>query len=405
MRHAGLGVAIAGALALIIFSIWFQPVGPTPELPDRLRFEAASFDDLPGWADADLAPALTAFQRSCDLFRRRALASSEDPNGASWVEACAAADSAMVAAMNMETIARNFFSAGFTPLRILNNDETTGLFTGYYEPELRGSLTPTDEFSTPLLARPEDLVMVNLSEFPGELTGRIAGRVIAGQLRPFEDRGAIETGALPDALPLVWIDDPVDAFFLHIQGSGRVVLDDGTVMRVGYAGQNGHPYTAIGRLLVQRGEMTVEEASMQSIRDWLAAHPVQGEALMRENASYVFFREIEVADPNLGAIGAAGVPLTPGYSLAVDLNFHALGAPAFVATDLADGTPFQRLMVLQDTGGAIRGPIRGDIFFGFGEDAGALAGPQRSDGALWVLVPNDVAARLAALETALEAVE
>jgi len=395
MRAAGFAIVTAGALALLIFAIWFSPRPEAPALPDQLVFKVSSFDEVPGWADADLEPALTAFQRSCPLFRRRTLEAG-DANGEAWIVACAAADSAMVAAMDIELIARSFFSTGFTPLRIRNNTEGSGLFTGYYEPELQGSLTPTDEFATPLLARPADLVMVNLSEFPGDYTGRIAGRVEGGNLKPFEDRTAIEEGELAGARPIVWINDPVDAFFLHIQGSGRVVLPDGAVMRVGYAGQNGHPYTAIGRVLVERGEMTVEEASMQSIRDWLASHPIDAVDLMRANASYVFFHEIDVRGPNLGPIGAAGVPLTPGYSLAVDLNLHALGAPVFVATELPDGTSFQRLMVAQDTGGAIRGPIRGDIFFGFGEDAGAIAGAMRGQGEMWVLVPNEVAERIAA---------
>lgn len=390
MRDAGFALLIAGVLALIIYSVWTAPRPQAPELPDQLVFEVASFADLPGWQDAELGPALTAFQRSCPLFRQRSLGPG-DPNGQAWVEACAAADSAMVAATDFETIARNFFSAGFVPLRIRNNHEEAGLFTGYYEPELRGSVTRTDEFATPLLARPDDLVMVNLNEFPGDHAGRIAGRVEGGALRPFEGRTEIENGALENTEAIVWVDDPVDAFFLHIQGSGRVVLEDGTVMRVGYAGQNGHPYTAIGRVLVERGEMTVDEASMQSIRAWLAGHPSQAAALMQENASYVFFRRIDVADPSLGAIGAAGVPLTPGTSLAVDLSFHALGAPAFVATELPDGTPFRQLMVMQDTGGAIRGPIRGDIFFGFGAEAGEIAGRMRGQGELWVLVPTTVA--------------
>jgi len=396
MRAAGFAGLFVALAALLSYAVWFAPRVPAPELPDSLAFELSSFNDLPGWDEARLAGAMIAFQRSCDLFRARALPEG-DANGAAWVEACNAADSAMVAATDMEIIARNFFQNGFTPLRIRNNDKGTGLFTGYYEPELPGSLTETEDFSTPLLARPGDLVMVNLSEFPGDHAGRIAGRVRDGYLRPFEDRAAIEDGALQNARVVAWVR-PVDAFFLQIQGSGRVVLDDSTVLRVGYDGQNGHPYTAIGRVLIDRGEMTLEEASMQSIRAWLDAHPIEARDVMRANASYVFFRELRIDDPNLGAIGAAGVPLTPGYSLAVDLAWHALGAPAYVATALADGTPFQRLMVMQDTGGAIRGPIRGDIFFGFGHQAGEFAGTMRGEGELWVLVPNAVAAGIVAVD-------
>ncbi len=398
MRAAGFALLFVGLAALLSYAVLFAPrPPPAPELPDLLVFEVASFDELPGWGRAELRQTFVAFQRSCRLFTQRVLPEG-DVNGEAWVEACTAADSATTAAMDMETIARNFFSNGFTPLRIRNNDEGTGLFTGYYEPQLRGSLTQTEEFSTPLLARPDDLVMVNLSDFPGEHSGRIAGRVTDGNLRPFEDRREIEDGALPNAPPIVWIDDPVDAFFLHIQGSGRVVLPDGSVLRVGYDGQNGHPYTAIGRVLVERGEMTVEEASMQSIRAWLASHPEGAREVMDTNASYIFFRELNVPNPNLGPFGAANVPLTPGYSLAVDRTWHALGAPAYVATELPDGMPFQRLMVMQDTGGAIRGPIRGDIFFGFGAEAAEIAGRMRGQGEMWVLVPNVVAAGLEALE-------
>jgi len=393
MRTAGFVLLFAGLAAILVYSI---VSAPGPEAPDQLTYEVARFEDLPGWSGAQLSQSLTTFQRSCDLFRSRTLAAG-DQNGRAWVEACNAADSAMVAAMDMETIARNFFEAGFTPLSIRNNERATGLFTGYYEPELQGSLMQTVEFSTPLLMRPEDLVMVNLSDFPGDHAGRIAGRVISGSLRPFEGRAEIEGGALEEAHVLAWVD-PVDAFFLHIQGSGRVVFDDGSVLRVGYAGQNGHPYTAIGRVLIDQGEMTLEETSMQTIRAWLAAHPEEAVAVMRENASYVFFTVLDVDNPNLGPRGAGGTSLTPGHSLAVDLNFHALGAPAYVATELPDGTRFRELMVMQDTGGAIRGPVRGDIFFGFGGEAGEIAGKMRGEGEMWVLIPNVIAAQITAAQ-------
>lgn len=307
----------------------------------------------------------------------------------------------LTARFNYAEFSQQFFEEFFTPLRIRNNREPTGMFTGYYEPELQGSRTQTDEFSTPLLTRPNDLVIVQLGEFPGEHDGRIAGRVIDGNLRPFESRTEIEEGALSNAEPLAWVR-PVDAFFLQIQGSGRVVFEDGTALRAGYDGVNGHPYTAIGRTLIQEGHLTLENVSMQSIRDWLEANPDEATNVMRSNASYVFFREIEVENPSLGPIGAAGVPLTPGYSLAIDPRYHAYGAPVYISTTLPDGTPFQRLMVAQDTGGAIRGPIRGDIFFGYGDEAGTVAGGMRSQGEMWVLVPNAIAERLLAEQAAQE---
>ncbi len=408
MRRLGFALLLASAAALISFSIWLTP---RPELPDRLVYEIASFDELPGWGQTDREAARRSFLVTChrvfhadaalhtaNITARRTI--EDTPAGGvlslygdttDWQDACEAA---------LYPAGASFFQDHFTPIRIRNNSRNEGLFTGYYEPQLRGSRTQSEEYSTPLLARPDDLVMVQLSEFPGEHSGRIAGRVENGQLKPFEDRSSIEAGALGNAEPIVWIDDAVDAFFLHIQGSGRVVLEDGSVVRVGYAGQNGHPYTSIGRILVQQGAITQEEASMQSIRAWLSEHPDEGRDIMQANASYIFFREIDVDDPDQGPIGAANVPLTPGYSLAVDRTYHALGAPVYVSTELPDGTPFQRLMVAQDTGGAIRGPVRGDIFFGFGHDAGEIAGAMRSQGEMWVLVPNAVAERIATEQAA-----
>jgi membrane-bound lytic murein transglycosylase A len=260
-----------------------------------------------------------------------------------------------------------------------------GLFTGYYEPLLHGSRQRGGNFQTPILKRPPDLVMVELGRFRPAWQGeRIAGRVVNGSLVPYASRAAIERGAL-DAmhLELLWVDDPVAAFFLQVQGSGRVMLGDGSIVRLGYDGQNGQAYVALGRLLVARGELTLDTVSLPSIRAWIKAHPQAGAALMDENPSYVFFRE-QSGD---GPLGAEGVVLTPGRSLAVDRNFLPLGAPVFlVATD--NGAPLRRLMVAQDTGGAITGPVRGDIFWGFGDDAERRAGTMRAPGVYYLLLPK-----------------
>jgi len=410
MARAGIALALVAALALVSYPMFFVD-RDAPDVPDLMVLDIASFDDLPGWGQADLRPIIDAIDRSCRRFSlfggvSRPMGGDISFYGTTddWAETCQTLNSYHVMGRaQLEEDALGFFQAMFTPIRIRNNAETTGLFTGYYEPELRGSLTQSDEFNTPLLSRPDDLVMVQLRDFPGDYNGRIAGRVIDGNLRPFESREEIEAGGVTGAEPIVWIDDPVDAFFLHIQGSGRVVLDDGSVVRVGYAGQNGHPYTAIGRILVQEGHIALEDASMQSIRDWLASNEGdEANRVLNTNASYIFFTELDVPNPNLGPLGASGIQLAPEVSLAVDRRYHALGAPVYVSMQTPDGEQFNRLMVSQDTGGAIRGPIRGDVFWGFGSEAAAMAGRMRSQGEMWVLVPNAIAERIAADQAAAE---
>jgi membrane-bound lytic murein transglycosylase A len=254
-----------------------------------------------------------------------------------------------------------------------------------------------------MLQRPGDIATANLGLFREPLKGQtITGKVADGRLVPYATRAEIEAGALdPAGLALVWLDDPVDAFFIHIQGSGRVKLDAGGDLRIGYDGQNGHPYTSIGRVLMDEGALETGKVSMQTIRAWLAAHPDQLRRVLDADASYIFFKALPIDDPLLGPPGAQEVPLTPGRSLAVDRRFHALGAPMWLETSLpADdaGTPgeaFRRLMIAQDTGGAIRGPVRGDVFFGFGAEPTRLAGWMKQEGRLHVLLPRALAERLA----------
>ncbi|BBK34681.1 membrane-bound lytic murein transglycosylase A [Stella humosa] len=363
-----------------------------PETPAVLSLTPARFADLPGWTTDDQAQALPALRRSCERIAAVDPARPVGPEGVSgkagdWRVVCTAA--AQVPA-NDAAAARRFFETRFQPWRAADRDQTEGLFTGYYEPLLSGSRTRTQRFSTPLLRRPPDLVEVDLAQFRPALRGqRIAGRLEGGRLRPYPDRAEIEAGALQGrGLELVWVDDAVDAFFLHIQGSGRVKLTDGTVLRVGYEAQNGHAYVPIGRLLADRGQIPRESVSMPSIRAWLAAHPAEAGRLMNENPSYVFFRELKGDGP----LGAQGVALTPGRSLAVDPSFVPYGVPVWLDAEdpLSRSARVRRLMVAQDTGGAIRGPVRGDVFWGFGAEAAERAGLMKSRGGYWLLLPQGV---------------
>lgn len=381
-----LPVLLAALLALSACA----PKPPPEPPPAKLTLAPADFRDMPGWAADRHAEALPVLARSCDRLVRQPADRALGPDGAmgrisDWIAPCKSLASVPA---GDDAAARAWFEEWFRPWLAGNNGEPEGLFTGYYEAELRGSRTRQGPYQTPLRKRPDDLVMVDLSEFRPHLKGeRIAGRVVDGRLRPFEDRKAIEGGALDGkGLELVWVDDPVDAFFLHIQGSGRVMLDDGTELRVGYDGQNGHPYVAIGRELVARGALTREEVSMQTIRAWLDANPAEVREMLWANPSYVFFRPLEGEGP----IGGQGVPLTPGRSIAVDRSWVAYGTPLWLdAEDPLDGTArLRRLMVAQDTGGAIRGPVRGDFFWGHGADAELRAGKMKSKGRYWLLIPR-----------------
>jgi membrane-bound lytic murein transglycosylase A len=347
------------------------------------------FADLPGWDDDDLAPALGALRLSCRALEAKKSAPGEPlGNGRAgtmgdWLAICAAA--AEVAEKD-SLAARRFFETWLRPWKAGNNGTSEGLFTGYYEAQLNGARQKGGAFTTPLLRRPPDLVSVELERFRPAWRGeRIAGRVVDGQLRPYPTRADIESGALDRLnLAFLWVDDPVDAFFLEIQGSGQVRLPDGGLVRVTYDGQNGRAYVPIGRVLMERGALAKEDVSMQAIRAWIAAHPEAAKALMDENPSYVFFRELAEDGP----IGSGGVRLTSGRSLAVDRSFVPLGVPLW----LDAGDDLRRLMVAQDTGGAIRGPVRGDVFWGAGAAAAERAGRLKARGSYYLLLPKTLAA-------------
>lgn len=381
------------------------------ELParpaDRLVLERAGYGDLRGWSEDDVAAALPALRRSCLHYRFRGPGAEIRPSSvggtvADWLPACAALEELLVdgsAGAVSAGAARAFFEESFAALRVRNGPFRRGLFTGYYEPLLHGSRRRHGRYQVPLHQLPGDIVSVDLGEFGEEWRGRrLAGRLAGSRLVPYPSREEIVAGALARRnLELLWVDDPVDAFFLQIQGSGRVQMDDGSVLRLGYAGQNGHPYFAIGRELIDRGALTAETVSMQSIRAWLEAHPDEAAGVMAMNRSYVFFREL---GRNVeGPLGSQGVALTPGRSLAVDRAFLPMGAPVWLDATAPAADPdapdltLRRLLIAQDTGGAIRGPVRGDVFWGAGGEAAEIAGRMKHEGELWILLPRALADR------------
>jgi membrane-bound lytic murein transglycosylase A len=356
---------------------------PPPAVPAGLHLSRIGFDQLPGWQDTEARAALAAFQRGCAVLMQKPDTAPMGGAGyagtvGDWRGVCAQASGD----------AKEFFSRNFTPFAVSGE----ALFTGYYEPQIRGQRMRGGAFQTPAYGLPSDLVRADLGLFDPKLKGEhISGRVSGHALTPYPDRAQIENSGAKAAV-LFYTDDPIAFFFLQIQGSGRVVFDDGGSERIAYAGENGQPYTAIGRTLIADGSLAREDVSLQSIRAWLLAHPDRARSVMQTDKSYVFFQEKPLGDLALGSTGSSGANLTPLGSVAIDQRIHALGAPMFVVADGPD--PVRGLMVAQDTGGAIRGAARGDIFFGFGQQAEARAGAMKAPGRLYVLIPNGLAAKL-----------
>jgi membrane-bound lytic murein transglycosylase A len=347
---------------------------PAKPAPERAQYLEWDFAALPGWREAKLEPSLAAFMAGCP----RA--------GGPLINACALASAVPP---GDEAASRAFFETVFAPYALIGGDGVdTGLITGYYEPIVRGSRAKSAVYRFPVYGVPDDLVVVDLAGVIPEVRNlRLRGRLEGRRLVPYWSRAEIEGRG--DKLPapvIAWVADPLELFFLQVQGSGQIVLETGERLRIGYADQNGHPYRSVGRYLVERGELTLDEASMQSIKAWGAANPAKLQDALDYNSSYVFFREI--ADPR-GPFGALGVPLVPQYSLAVDRRFVPLGAPVYLATtQLLSDEPLERLMAAHDSGGAIRGVVRADFFWGSGEEAGATAGRMRQQGRLWLLWPR-----------------
>ncbi len=386
----------AAAVAALTISVTHSGAGTKAALPPmpepKVTFAPASYVDLPGWKSDDHLAALKTFLTSCGKVVKAAKA---DTSGTSPTAALARACRAATAIDKpTRDSARAFFEAQFVPHRVVQRGKR-GLLTGYYEPVLKGSRTAEGRFQTPIYRRPPDLVNVvaetQRASMPDGLTHV---RKTASGIEPYPTRAEIEQGALKGkGLELLYLADPVDTFFMHIQGSGRIELPDGTTVRVNYDGKNGHPYTSIGRYLIKKGLLPADTMSLQALRKWLRADRARGQKVMWQNASFIFFRELKGHDAE-GPLGALAVPLTPGRSLAVDTGYHTLGTPIYVAAPtLKHATKkgsFNRLMVAQDVGSAIKGPERGDIYFGSGGKAGRLAGITRNEGSFFVLLPATV---------------
>ena len=368
------------SLLLLLFAGCAPPPAPPPVPPAPLEakpLRLADFRELPMWQESTPAAALETFLNSCRAIARR--------DG--WTQVC---NEALFIASGDEQAARRFFEEFFTPWQVVNEDGSrAGTITGYYAPELAGSRVPDDTYKYPLYRPPDDLLTIDLAEiYPGLSDYRLRGRVEGNRVVPYFERGEIDGTANPLAgNELFWVADPVDLFFLHIQGSGRILLPDGEKVMLNYANQNGRPYRSIGKLLIERGAMSRDQMSMQNIRSWVNANPEDGRKLLDENPSYVFFQELE--DGVESPLGALGIPLAAERSLAVDPRTIPLGAPVFLAASWPQTEePLNRLMVAQDTGGAIKGRVRADFFWGMGADAGAQAGRMKQQGRLWVFLPK-----------------
>jgi peptidoglycan lytic transglycosylase A len=390
----------AGVVALAEASP--PPKQPGPRMKTGISYQPLTFAQIPGWEEDDHAAAFATFRKSCG----RVLAAARDRTVAEKVPPPAPAPPALVAACDAasrqtgtvtKANAKAFFERHFTPNAVVHAGPK-GLLTGYYEPLLTGSRTPQGEFQTPIYKRPPELVNLVDETQRGAIGMSLThGRKTETGVEPFATRAAIEQGALKGkGLELMYLTDPVEVFFLQIQGSGRVKLPDGSVVRVHYDGKNGHPYSSIGRYLMDKGLLAADKISMGALKKWLKADPERGKLVMWQNASYVFFRELKGPEAK-GPLGAMNAQLTPGRSLAVDPGHHALGLPIFVSGDgmkhVNKAGVFNRLMVAQDVGSAIKGPERGDIYFGSGDAAGRLAGVTKHPGKFVVLLPNDAPAR------------
>ena len=380
--------------AVLIGPIWVAVYLVPKGLADRVNLVKVDYADLEDWDLDEHGKAVPALRKSCDLLLRRGPREKVGPSGIGgyvqdWHDPCAAIESVDERDHNQ---AKEFFELWFTPFLVSSQGREEGLFTGYYEPAIQGSLERSDEFPVPIYGKPPSLISINLGEFDSNLAGeKISGHLVGEKFKPFATRGEIEAGALDGRdLELFWVKDPIALFFLHIQGSGRVTLPDGRSIRVGYHAQNGHPYRSIGRELVLRGHLVREDVTMQSIKRWLEENPEQQSNIFNQNKSFIFFRVITGDGP----IGAQNVALTPQRSLAVDLRHMPLGAPFWIDTNAPQptggDTKLRRLMVAQDTGGAIRGVVRGDIFWGGDMVAAEIAGRMKHPGRYYILLPLGV---------------
>lgn len=381
---------------------------PYPQLPLPFEIPGAQYlpltwADVKGWSDDDHLAAYKTFRASCRTINAQTGAPEPKALGASLSEPCKVAKSLEV---SDDAKAKAFFEQNFAPLRISRLGEPDGFVTGYYEPVLEGSRTQTDVYNVPVYRRPSNLFVRGYKQDSVSLPnkGPVYRKIGRRKLVPYYDRGEIEDGKIAGrGLEIAWLKDPTDLLFAQIQGSARIKFDDGGTVRLNYDAYNGYPYTAVGRILIERGIIPKEEMSMQKIREWMAQNPDGARELRRQNRSYIFFREVNLSDKD-EAVGAQGIPLTAGRSIAVDKSLHVYGTPFFIEGELPIDserakTPFHRLMIAQDTGSAIIGPARADLYFGAGQEAGRVSGRLRHPMHFVMLVPKglDPAVRAARL--------
>lgn len=387
-----LGLLVSLLIITLLMSYFFgktKPHPPTEKAIPSVKLEAVNYESLPGWRNENLEAALQAFQISCQWILKR------DPNASAgneriplkagdWFAVCKDALN-LKGASNVQI--RHFFETAFVPMKW--DSEEPGLFTGYYSPLYDGSLHKNGVYTVPIYGLPADLVTIQLQRFDPTLPSRkLTGRVEEHRMIPYYTRREINEGAIQHQAPvLAWLKSETDRLFLEIQGAGIIKLKDGAELPLGYAGENGKPYHSVAQVLINRGVMTKDSASMQAIRRYFKAHPQEGKSAMNANPSFVFFDKL----PKAYTPGTQGIPLTPGYSMAVDRKWVPLGVPLWLNTRRPEGTKgveLQRLMIAQDTGGAIRGKVRGDVYWGHGKEAGKIAGNMKYPGTYWLLLPK-----------------
>ncbi len=389
-------LAAAGSITAAVMTLPAVAAEKTApfEIPDS-QYLPVAWRDIAGWREDDHLAAFSAFRTSCKSIPVRVAAPPPAKAlGGSLQTPCRAAAGASV---RNDAQARGFFEHHFRPVAISRLGEDNGFVTGYFEPIVEGSRTRTDAYTVPVYRRPSNLFVRGFSQASPSLPnkGEVFRKIGRRKLVPYYDRAAIEDGAIAGrGLEIAWLKSQTDLLFIQIQGSARIRLPDGATVRINYDSHNGYPYTPVGRILIERNIIPREQMSMQRIREWMAANPAEAEEVRRQNRSYVFFREVQLGEAD-EPVGAQGVPLTPGRSIAVDRFLHVYGTPFFIAGDLPldspqSATPFRRLMVAQDTGSAIIGPARADIYFGAGAEAGRVSGRLRHPARFVMLVPNSL---------------
>lgn len=384
------------ALSLMLSSlciVWVMHRAPTQPPPHAITLKPALFSELPGWESANMSRSLHSFQLSCQRFLTQKPDKFVGNQWMSlqikhWMPACKQALSLHHATPES---ARDFFQTWFHPVTFDEGGPITGLFTGYFVPKIKGSLVKTDRYATPIYTIPNNLVKIKLQEFDSELPARdLYGRIHHGRMIPYYSRADIDKGAIANhAEVIAYTRNPIDRLLIEIQGSGVLELEDGSQINLGYAGKNGLRYVSIGRTLLDRGELDSKNISMQRITHYLETHPEERDAIINTNRSFVFFQILS----NQGAFGTLGAPLTPGYSMAVDPNWVPLGMPVWLSATRPDShsdndLPLHRLLIAQDTGGAIKGAVRGDVFWGSSTNSAAIAGKMKHHGQYWLLYPK-----------------